>query len=91
MCVKIASTTRQSAKQKGQRRERPTTDQLLPEMRDDFKKGGLVAINAKRFTATLKPFENINPADAQHLVDQAFPGTPIRLAVKEPYYENVRD
>lgn len=59
-------------------------------MRDDFKKGGLVAINAKRFTATLKPFENITPADAQRLVDQAFPGTPVRLAAKEPYYENVR-
>ena len=81
--------TMQPATQKGQRRKRYTIDQLQPEVQPEFLKYGSVAVNAKRFTATLAPFENLDPSEVQYIFDQSFPNSSIVVEEKTPYYEVV--
>ena len=76
-------------KRNGQSRQRYKIDQLEPTMQSDFRKYGSVAINSKRWTAVLAPFENLLPSDAQDILEESFPNSGIVMREKEPYFETV--
>ncbi len=89
--IALKSSRDGSSKQSGRREKRKfTTDDLPAAVRPDFRRNGAVIINATRIAATLlKPFDNPSAEQLQQAVDAIFPGSGIRLAKGEMYYENV--